>query len=182
MNKSVHIMLRKMAGRGGFSFAELIIVVLISTMLIAGIYTVLSTGKNSWEINRDRLELQQELRKSLDWMRRDLRQAGVSTITGVPADGNWYTSITFKTPTGVVSGSASWSATIQYHLGGTGNKQLLRTTGGVDRIVAQDMNTLQFRRTAADASVVQISASAQTNTAQHGLISITMTGQERMRN
>jgi Tfp pilus assembly protein PilW len=182
MQMIMNNMRTKISDRRGFSLAEMIIVVLLSVFLIGGIYTVLSTGKNSWEINRDRLELVQELRKGIDWMRKDLRQAGVSKITGVPADGTWYTSITFQTPSGVVSGAATWNAAVQYHRGGTGNQQLLRTVGGVDRAIAQDMNLVQFKRTAADPSVVLISAQAQKNTPQHGLISITMTAQERTRN
>jgi len=178
----IHKIRATISREDGFSFAEMIVVVLLSTFLIGGIYTVLSTGKNSWEINRDRVKLSQELRKGVDWMRKDLRQAGVSTITGVPADGNWYTSITFQTANGVTAGAVTWGTAIQYHLGGTGNQQLLRTVSGADRIVAQYYNTLQFKRTSADPSVVQISAQAQTNTPLHGLISMSMTAQERMRN
>jgi prepilin-type N-terminal cleavage/methylation domain-containing protein len=172
----------RITGRAGFSMAELLVVVVISAFLMAGIYTVLVTGKNSWEINRDRLEIQQELRKGLDWMRKDLRQAGVSTVTGTLANGTASSTITFQTPSGVVSGAATWNAAVQYHLGGTGNTRLLRTTGGVDRIIAQDMYQLQFTRTAANPSVVQISATARKNTPQHGLITITVATQERMRN
>ena len=174
--------LRRLSDRRGFSFAELIIVVLISSFLIGGIYTVLGAGTSSWEINRDRLEVQQELRKGMDWMRRDLRQAGISTVTGVPANGTWYTTIIFQTPSGVAGGTITWNAAVQYSRAGTGNQQLLRTVGGTPRVIAQNFNTLQFRRTAADPSVIQISAQAQKNTPQHGLISMTVTTQERMRN
>jgi Tfp pilus assembly protein PilW len=170
---------KRLAGRGGFSFAELIVVVLISTFLIGALYTVLATGKNSWEINRDRIEIQQELRKGMDWMRRDLRQAGVTTIVGVPADGTGYTSVVFQTPAGVSNGYVTWSATVQYSVNAG---RLIRTTGGVNRIVAQNFNTLQFRRTAADPFVMEISAQAQKNTPQHGLISMTVSTKERMRN
>jgi hypothetical protein len=182
MNRTMNMiqkMLRRASGQGGFSFAEIIVVVLISTFLIGGIYTVLITGKNSWEINRDRLELQQELRKGIDWMRRDLRQAGVSTVTGVPTDSTWYTSIVFRTPSGVSSGIVTWNATVQYSMAGG---QLIRTTGGVNRVISQDFYALQFRRTAANPNIVQITATARKNTPQHGLISMTVTTQERMRN
>jgi Tfp pilus assembly protein PilW len=182
MNRATNIirnMMTRTSGQGGFSFAEIIVVVLISTFLIGGIYTVLSTGKNSWEINRDRLEVQQELRKGLDWMRRDLRQAGVSTVTGVPTDGTPYVSIVFQMPSGVAGGVITWGATVQYTIAGG---QLIRTTGGANRVIAQDFNTLQFRRTAASPNIVQITATARKNTPQHGLISMTVTTQERMRN
>jgi hypothetical protein len=79
----------------------------------------------------------------------------------------------------VAGGAVTWSGTVQYTVAGG---QLLRTTGGVNRVIAQDMNALQFRRTAANPNVVQISATARKNTPQHGLISMTVTTQERMRN
>jgi Tfp pilus assembly protein PilW len=182
INSNVQRILARLAGRGGFSFAELIVVVLISTFLIGGIYTILGAGKNSWEINRDRLEVQQELRKGLDWMRRDLRQAGVSTVTSVPANGTWYTSITFQTPSGVSAGTATWNAAVTYARGGTDGNRLLRTVGGTPRIIALNFTALQFRRTAADPNVIEISAQAQKNTPQHGLITMTVTTKERMRN
>ena len=166
----------------GFTFAEVLVVVLLSSFLIGGIYTILIAGKNSWELNRDRLELQQQLRTGLDWMRKDLRQAGVSTVSGVVADGAWHTTVTFQTPSGVSSGSVTWAAAVQYHLGGTGNTQLLRSVGAQDRVIAQSINLLQFKRTASDPSLIQISAQAQKNTPQHGLVTITVTTQERMRN
>lgn len=169
-------------GCQGFTFAEVLVVVLISSFLIGGIYTILIAGKNSWELNRDRLELQQQLRTGLDWMRKDLRQAGVSTVSGVATDSAWHTSATFQTPSGVSSGSVTWGAAIQYHLGGTGNTQLLRSVGAQDRVIAQSINLLQFKRTASDPSLIQISAQAQKNTPQHGLITIAVTTQERMRN
>ncbi len=183
MKRTSHKILKGVAGQGGFSFVEIMVVVLISSFMIAGLYTILGTGKSSWEINRDRLEVQQEIRKGMDWMRRDLRQAGVTTITNVPANGTWYTTITFQTPSGVnAAGVATWNPAVTYSRGGTGNQQLLRTVGGVSRIISQDINTLQFRRTAADPNVISISVQAQKNTPQHGLISITVTSQERMRN
>ena len=177
-----NIMGRPIADNSGFSLVEMSMVVLISIFIVGGIYTVLVTGNNSWEINRDRLELQQYLRTGMDWMKKDLRQAGVSKITGVPADGTWYTSITFQTPSSVASGSVVWSAAVQYAIGGTGNQQLIRTVGAQQRLIAQDFNTLQFRRTASDPTIIQISAQVQKNTAQHGLITMSRTAQVKTRN
>lgn len=181
---SQRMMLKKarFAQERGFSFAEVCVVVLIFTFLMGGIYSVMLTGNNSWETSRDRLELQQYLRTSIDWMRKDLRQAGSTTITGVPADGAWYGSITFQTPSGVSFGSIVWGSAIQYAIGGTGNQQLIRTVGMQQRVVAQRFSTLQFRRQASTPTVVEISAQVQTNTPQHGLIAMTRTTQVRLRN
>lgn len=172
----------RFANERGFSFAEMCVVVLISAFLIGGIYTIFIAGNSSWEVSRDRIELQQYLRTAMDWMRKDLRQAGSSTITGVPANGTWYTSITFQTPSTVTSGSIVWAAAVQYSIGGTGNQQLIRTVGAQNRVIAQRFSTLQFRRQAASPSVVEISATVQKNTPQHDLITMTRTTQVMLRN
>jgi Tfp pilus assembly protein FimT len=168
--------------RQGFSFVEICVVVLISSFLIGGLYTILITGNNSWEISRDRTEIHQYLRTAVDWMRKDLRQAGLSTITGVPADGAWYTSISFQIPSNVVSGSIVWSATIQYAIGGTGNQQLLRTIGAQQKVIAQRFNVIRFRRQSSTPNIIEINAQVQKNTPQHGLISMTRTTQVTIRN
>jgi len=174
------ILARFASGRGGFSFAEILIVIVISTFLMGAMYTVLLTGRNSWEINRDRVEIQQEIRKGLDWIRKDLRQAGLSTVTGVTANGVPNTSIVFQTPSGVSAGSVTWAPTIQYSVNAN---QLIRTTGAAtNRVIAINISAIQFSRTAANPSLVNISITGQKNTPQHGLITMTVTAQERMRN
>ncbi len=181
-NKRTKVNKAWIANERGFSFAEVCVVVLISVFLLGSLYTVLITGNNSWEISRDRLELHQYLRTATDWMRKDLRQAGSSTIVGVPADGAWYTSITFQAPSTVTSGSVVWAAAVQYAIGGTDNQQLIRTVGAQQRVIAQRFNALQFRRQAASSTVVEISATVQKNTPQHGLITMTRTTQVTLRN
>lgn len=166
----------------GFSLAEMCVVVLISVFLLGGMYTILITGNNAWEIARDRTELHQYLRTALDWMRKDLRQAGSSTVSGVPADGAWHTSITFQIPANVVSGSVVWSSNIQYAIGGTGSQQLIRTIGAQQRVIAQRFNLLRFRRQVSTPNVIEISAQVQKNTPQHGLVSMTRTTQVVIRN
>ena len=168
--------------KNGFSIVELGVVVLISTILISGMYTILITGNNAWETTRDRTELHQYLRTGLDWMRKDLRQAASSTVSGVPADGAWHTSITFQIPIGVTSGSVNWSSNIQYAIGGTGNQQLLRTVGAQQRVIAQRFSLLRFRRQASTSNVLEIYAQVQKNTPQHGLVSMTRTTQVVIRN
>lgn len=173
---------QRASAKRGFSLVEMMIVVLVGTLVIGGLYSVLLIGKNNWEVNRDSIELQQNMRTAFEWMRKDLRQAGLSTISGVPANGSANASITFQTPSTVTSGSVVWATAVTYSKGGTGNAQLLRTVGGVSRVIAQNVSSLQFTRTAADPSVIAITLQVRKNTPQHGLMTISRTTQAKARN
>lgn len=172
----------KIFSRRGFSLVEMMMVALIGSLIIGGLYAVLIIGKSNWEINRDRIELQQNLRTAFEWMRRDLRQSGVSTITGVPANGSSNASITFQVPSTVTSGAVVWASAITYSKGGTGNAQLLRTVGGTSKVIAQNVSSLSFSRTAADPSVVLVTLQVQKNTPQHGVMTISRTAEVKARN
>src|SRR5690348_12219687 len=91
----------------GITLVEMLIAVSILSLLVGSLYVILNAGQASWETNRTKIELHQETRKAMDWMINDLRQAGNSSIVDVPANGTWYNQITFKTPSGVSSGSIS---------------------------------------------------------------------------
>ena len=124
---------------------------------------ILLSGSESWQINSTKVEVQQEARKAGDWIKQELIQSGASTITNVPANGTWYTTITFKTAIGTSGGSISWSAnTIQYSIvaAGTG-RRLVRTSGGTTRVLAVSMQSLQFRRQAATPNVVEVNLQAR---------------------
>jgi prepilin-type N-terminal cleavage/methylation domain-containing protein len=173
---------RGSSSKRGFSLVEMMIVVLVGTLVVGGLYSVLWIGKNNWEINRDGIELQQNMRTAFEWMRKDLRQAGLSTISGVPANGSANTSITFQIPSTVTSGAVVWSSAVTYSRGGAGSSQLLRTVGGTSRVIAQNVSSLQFSRTAADPSVIAVTLQVQKNTPQHGLMTISRTTQAKARN
>jgi len=74
--------------------------ILIFSIILAGIYSTSLAGDTLWQTNNVRIELQQE-QESHGSMINELRQAGDSTITNVPHDGTWYSTITFKIPSGV---------------------------------------------------------------------------------
>ena len=143
----------------GYTLVEVLMSVFIFSLLAAACYGIMVSGSSSWQVNRFRIQLQQELRKSQSWMINELRQSGASVITGVPADGNSYTSITFRTSTGVSGGAATWSAdTIQFSLSGN---QLQRISGGTTKVLAQNISLLQFQRQAATPNLIQVTVQAQ---------------------
>jgi len=149
----------------GFSLVESLVTMLIFSVIVAGIYATALAGDSSWQANKVRIELQQELRKGMEWMIYDLRQSGDSSITNVPADDNWYTTITFRTPAGVTAGSLSWNlSTVQFALGGADSNQLQRIDGAGTKVIAQDIQSLQFRRQAATPNILEVAMTAQQNT------------------
>ncbi|MBZ0165540.1 MAG: prepilin-type N-terminal cleavage/methylation domain-containing protein, partial [Candidatus Omnitrophica bacterium] len=87
----------------GTTLVETMVTVVIFSLIMTGFFAVSTVGENSFQVNRAQIELQQELRKSMETMMNDLRQAGNSSVIDVPANGNWYTSITFRKPVGIVA-------------------------------------------------------------------------------
>jgi Tfp pilus assembly protein PilW len=161
--------LTEIFSRQGMTLVEALMTVLIAAVILAATSMVLIAGSASWQVNSTKVELQQGLRRAMEWMAQDLRAAGnsVSSITNVPADGTWYNTINFKTATGVSSaGAIVWSTdTIQYVLGGTGNSELRRNiinSGGSTvsyRRTARNMTALRIRRQGASADLVEVSLS-----------------------
>lgn len=146
----------------GVSMIETLVVVLIFTIISGGLISVMTVGDKSWQVNRVKIELQQELRKSMDAMVNDLRQSGGASIVNVPTDGNWYSTITFRKPAGVSAGSIAWdNTTIQFL---TSNGQLQRVYGANTKIVSQDISSMQFRRFSAAADTLEVALQAQKNT------------------
>ena len=58
--------------------------------------------------------------------------------------------------------SISWNSdTTNFSLGGTNGEQLLKTEGATTAVVAQDLTSLQIRRLAAAAGIVEVSLEAE---------------------
>ncbi len=148
----------------GLTLLEIIIVVFLFSIISAAIFSVLATGRNSLSAGESQIGVQQACRNGLDSMIKELRQAGDSTITGVPANGTNYSSITFQIPTAIAATGITWSSNIQYALGGLNNAQLLRTQSGSQRVLANNISVLSFNRSAANPNVVNINITAQKNT------------------
>ena len=97
----------------GFSLAELLIVIAILGLMLAGLVTVQMQGQQAYLIGSHRVEAQQNGRVALELMVRELRSA--QSMTAIPS----ATNMTF------VDENAN---TIQYQLSGS---VINRTTGGV---------------------------------------------------
>ncbi|MDP2921699.1 MAG: hypothetical protein Q8O12_04975, partial [Candidatus Omnitrophota bacterium] len=143
------------------------------------------TGRNSLSVGESQIGVQQACRNGLDAMMKELRQAGVLTIIGVPANGTNYSSVTFQIPTAVGAGGITWSSNIQYALGGLNGAQLIRAQSGSQRVLANNISAISFNRLAVSQNVLNISITAQKNTfpgftARQS--TITLNSQVRIRN
>jgi len=166
----------------GFTLVEILVAVSLYSLIAAACFVAFITGNRSWQVNKVQLEIQQELRKAMDWMIEDLRQSGSSAIVDVPSDGVWYNSITFKMAEGINNGNISWSGDVQYALGGTNSNQLLRQTGGEEKILAQNITTLQFRRQTGTPKSLEVSLTAQKTTPEGQVLNQDLNFQIKLRN
>jgi len=143
----------------GFTLLEVMVTVLILSFLVGALYVSMNAGQRTWEVNRAQIDLQRELRKSMEQIKKDLFETGSAAIVDVPADDVWYTSITFHIPNTALNGSILWeSNTFQYILGGTGLTELHRinSMGPATDIVAHDIQSVQFRRQSATPNIMEV--------------------------
>lgn len=169
-----------LGGRRGFTLAESMVTIMIFAIIIGALYVALRAGDENWQTNKTRMELQQELRKAMEWMKFELMQAGNASITNVPANGTSYTTITFKVPTGVSNGSITWDAnSIVYQVS---SNQLQRVYNGATRILATNITTLQFERQATTSDILEVSLTAQGTTVKNKTVTRQINFEVQLRN
>lgn len=167
----------------GFSFIELSVVAALSLFLVGAAITISLAGKKSFEIGDASITLQQELRKAEDWIVDELHQGGQGTVSTVPANGVWYNQITFRIPAAVSEGRIVWANTpIQYFLGGSGGKQLVRSAQDGLTILANDISSFQVRRQTDAPFIVEFVLAAQKQTIIGDTINADLNFSVKMRN
>lgn len=172
----------------GFTLVEVLITVFIFSLIFMAMFGVLSVGVGSWHTDDVEAGLNQELRKTLMVMNKQLRQSRTSVVTGVPADDNYYTSITFKVPEDVDGdgdvidslGNIEWSGDINYSL--NANNQIIRSTQSGSSILANNISSLQFRRPAGNPDIIEIYITAQKATSMGRNLGSSIASSVRMRN
>ncbi len=166
------------------------IVLLIFTIIVGAIFTVMNASRASWYSGNVQVDVQQETRKAMDSIIKELRQSSQTTISGVPNDGNLYSSISFRIPSDIdndgdvinASGNIEWGSQITYSLGGLNNEQVLRASGGSTTVLANDIINLQFRRAVSSPNIVEITLQAQKNTVQGRTMQSTLVSNVNLRN
>ena len=170
--------------KSGLTFVEALVVVLLFSVLFGACFAVLLSGSESWQTNSTYIQLTQELRKAMEWMKEDLVETGTSVITDVPADGNWYNTITFRRISSVTGGAIVWMTdTSKFFLGGASGRQLISRQGAsTDKIIAQDIKTLQIRRPVGSSDIVEVSLTAERTTPKGRVLTAGLDFQVRVRN
>lgn len=148
----------------GLTLIEAIIVTLLFSIVLASLFTILRAVNISWESGGSQLSVQQEARRAINAMAKELRQARTLTIAGTPADGTNHSTIIFNIPETISESGVTWSSNIQYALGGLNNAQLIRTQNGGQRVMANYISALSFSRDPSAIDVINISITAQKNT------------------
>ncbi len=144
------------SARAGVTLLELTVAMMVLTIIFMSVFALWELGVSSFDTAEAQTVVNQELRKAMDCLIMEVMEAGVGTITDVPADDAWYPTFTFRTVADVVSGAAVLSAdTVRYSLGGADGKQFVRTSGGNVRVVANDILAFRARRSPVQPWVVE---------------------------
>ncbi len=164
----------------GLTLVEILVTVVVYSVVMTAAYSVLTSGIMTWQVNNVKVELQQDLRKAMDWMMLDLRQAGAVSIDDVPVSNSWSTVITFSVANGVSGGGTTWTSDkIKYYLSGA---LLKRQYGASVRDIAQDISVLQVRRPVLAPNTVEVNLQAQRQTTQGHTVQLNQSFVVKLRN
>jgi len=138
--------------REGLTILEAMITIFIFSLILAVIFGVMTQGRISFYTGNTAIELRQEMRKAIFWMKRELHQSRSTVIQGVPVDGNDYNVITFRIPQDrdgdgdVIDsrGDIEWSDEIRYSL--VNGQVIRRTPNEGSSVLANNIRFLGFRR------------------------------------
>ena len=175
--------------QNGFTILEMVMTVAISLVIAYSIFAVARSGQDQIQTSHIRMTIQDSAREGLYKMTQELRLSAPSRI----AIGNGGNVITFTVPNPNNSFAADFSVnwagaqSIRYALGGTNNRQLIRTnqTTGQTSIIANDVASILFQGNGANPSLITITMNVQralTNTRFIPQTPLQLTGQAEVRN
>jgi prepilin-type N-terminal cleavage/methylation domain-containing protein len=103
----------KTAAQSGFSLIEVMVVTVILTIVIGGIFEILHSGLTTYNEGSIMTEVQTHARRIMDAVAGEIQGAGVSTLYPVPpATGTGTDTIDFQIASGYSGGSVLWSDVI----------------------------------------------------------------------
>lgn len=155
----------------GFSLIEALITLVIFSLIFIAMFSIMNQGLKTWHIADINIEVQQDARRAVMAMERQLHQTRTSQIAQ-PANGTYYTTLSFKLPQDTdgdgdlinSTGNIEWSNFITYSR--NGSNQLIRTNSdGSISVLAQNITNLQFRRYSGNPKVIEITITARKATA-----------------
>lgn len=153
----------------GFTLAEMLVSMTIVVGMAGLLAAALRMSRQSWQSTESYVTVSDELRRGVDAISREIA-ATRSNQLSIPADGNWYAALTFKIPQDLngdgtvldAAGALEWSSSITYSMGGINGTQALRTQPAqANRVLANGVTALQFRRFAVTPAVVETRMTVQ---------------------
>ncbi|MFC1698530.1 PilW family protein [Candidatus Omnitrophota bacterium] len=157
--------------RSGFTLVELMGTILIFTIILLGTITIFTIGKNSWQIGAAQLDVQQEARRAMESMVRELRQSnGIDGATFVNGVSNNLIRFTLG------------ALNIEFRLNQAGFNpdQLIRSQGGANTVLANSIQSVQFDLLGGN--VVYITLTAQKRSRLGHLVDAVVVSQVALRN
>jgi prepilin-type N-terminal cleavage/methylation domain-containing protein len=115
----------------GFTLVELMVVSVVILILLSSLYRIILGGISASQTGLTYIEISHEARLGIERMIRELREAQSSTVS-IPEEGR----IEFKVPKN--------SNVISYFVGGDDGKQLIRSEGGSEQVLCNNVEVLQF--------------------------------------
>ena len=140
----------------GFTLLELLVVVALVGIVMAGIYSTYASQQKSYITQDQVAAMQQNLRAAMYYMGREIRMAGCDPtgdanariLNAGPATISFTLDITDNTGTGDPDGDTSDAneniTYVLYDPDGDGINDLGRNTGGGNQLVAEDIDALDF--------------------------------------
>jgi hypothetical protein len=172
-----------MSRAGGFTFVEVLFSTLILSLVIGGIYGVVSVGNMTYDTDLGLLDLQQNARRAMAWMVRELREGigpGINPTSVAISSGG--SQISFDTPN---------ESGIIYYLD-SNNDRLIRQYQVSQITLANNISNLNFccwhsaddtcTADCSDSLVVRIQLSAFNTVRQRDLPVFSLTEKIRLRN
>ncbi len=129
---------------------KILSIVIVLIFAVALFFTYTTQAKQAKEIKK---VLAVENKKAIDALMGELYQAGMSSISNVPANGKWYHSVTFQKINVTTSNETEWTQPISYMYH---NKQFKRVYSGRADIVANYVTSFKVRRLAKSPSIIEI--------------------------
>ncbi len=143
-------------GQRGFTLVELLVTMVISGVVMAGIYTTFAAQQNSYIVQSEVAALQQNLRAAMYNLKREIRMAGYNPAgtadAGILSAGSGSIRVSMDLTDDAGTGDPDGDVgdldeTVTYSLSdtdGDGLNDLVRQTGGTPVMAAEHIDALNF--------------------------------------
>ena len=162
----------------GFSLPEMMASLAVFSLIMVLVSAILRGGEDQVRLGEIKMNLQESARESLYRMALEVRESSPSKV----ALASGGAALSFQIPASVSnSGVITWSPSITYQLGGNGT-QLVRITGGQTTVLANDIQSVAFGASGSPIATVSFSVITRRTMINGRILSVTSTGEAKLRN